>query len=280
MVIGSPRERADQEVRDPALVLGAHLARPVDAAHPHHRGRHAEAAGVVEHVLVGARPWSSRRACGSRAAGPRRRRARARRVARQVGVVGARRGRCRRGRRRPCWCWRRRAACRRRGARSASSRLSVPRTLISKSSTRRDQARRHRDLGGEVEDGAGAARRPRRRPRRRGRRRSTRRIRLGMALAAARRGCASTPGRARASKTSTSWPSLARRSARFEPMKPAPPVTRTGPSRRSRAGPAVMPRVRAARARRGPRRRGRRPPAGRPIRRARRGRRRSPPAGA
>ena len=38
---------------DPALVLGAHLARAVDAAHAQHRGRQAEGAGVVEHVLVG-----------------------------------------------------------------------------------------------------------------------------------------------------------------------------------------------------------------------------------
>lgn len=45
-------ERPDQEVGDPALVLVAHLARTVDAAHPHHRRRDAEAAGVVEDVLV------------------------------------------------------------------------------------------------------------------------------------------------------------------------------------------------------------------------------------
>src|SRR5215207_8690934 len=46
-------ESADQEMRHPALVLGPHLARAIDAAHAHDCGRHAEAAGIVEDVLVG-----------------------------------------------------------------------------------------------------------------------------------------------------------------------------------------------------------------------------------
>src|SRR4051812_43197340 len=46
-------ERADQEVRDPALTLGAHLAMAVDAAHPQHGGGDAEAARVIEDILVG-----------------------------------------------------------------------------------------------------------------------------------------------------------------------------------------------------------------------------------
>src|SRR5207237_8605849 len=46
-------ERADQEVGDPALVLGAHLPLPVDAAHPEYCRRDAETARIIEHVLVG-----------------------------------------------------------------------------------------------------------------------------------------------------------------------------------------------------------------------------------
>ena len=40
-------------MRDPALVLGAVLMRPVDAAHAQHGSRETVAAGVIEHVLVG-----------------------------------------------------------------------------------------------------------------------------------------------------------------------------------------------------------------------------------
>ena len=46
-------ERADQEVRDPALVFGAELARPVDAALAQDGGAQTEGMGVVEDVLVG-----------------------------------------------------------------------------------------------------------------------------------------------------------------------------------------------------------------------------------
>jgi hypothetical protein len=46
-------EGAQQEVGDPALVLGAELALPVDAAHPEHHRAQAVAARVVVHVLVG-----------------------------------------------------------------------------------------------------------------------------------------------------------------------------------------------------------------------------------
>ncbi len=46
-------ERADQEMGDPALVLRSHLPLAVDAAHPEHERRHAEAARVIEHILVG-----------------------------------------------------------------------------------------------------------------------------------------------------------------------------------------------------------------------------------
>ena len=38
---------------DPSLILGPHLAMPVDAAHPQHRGRHAVAARIIQHILVG-----------------------------------------------------------------------------------------------------------------------------------------------------------------------------------------------------------------------------------
>ena len=93
--------RADQEMRDPALVLGAVLVRPVDAAHAEHGGRETEAAGVIEHVLVGGafrtavgavelqRPVSAMPVAGERAWPAR---------------SGSRvpRDRCRRSRRRPC----------------------------------------------------------------------------------------------------------------------------------------------------------------------------------
>ena len=52
-MIGSPCERPDQEMGDPALVFGAELVRPIDAAHAEHRRRQAEGAGIVEHILVG-----------------------------------------------------------------------------------------------------------------------------------------------------------------------------------------------------------------------------------
>src|SRR4051794_9046819 len=40
-------------MRDPALVFGAELARPVDAAHAHHRATQPEHARVVPNILVG-----------------------------------------------------------------------------------------------------------------------------------------------------------------------------------------------------------------------------------
>src|SRR5207302_605341 len=46
-------ERAKQEMRHPSLVLGAELARPVDAAHAEYHGAKAVAARVVKDVLVG-----------------------------------------------------------------------------------------------------------------------------------------------------------------------------------------------------------------------------------
>jgi hypothetical protein len=47
------RERTDQEMGDPALVLGAELAGAVEAAHAEHDGGQTVHACVVEHVLVG-----------------------------------------------------------------------------------------------------------------------------------------------------------------------------------------------------------------------------------
>src|SRR5690242_7830284 len=44
---------ADHEMREPALVLGAVLMRPVDAAHAEDGGRKSIAARVIEDVLVG-----------------------------------------------------------------------------------------------------------------------------------------------------------------------------------------------------------------------------------
>src|SRR5690606_11445562 len=43
----------DEEMRDPALVFGAELARTVDAAHAEHRGGQPKRGGIVENVLIG-----------------------------------------------------------------------------------------------------------------------------------------------------------------------------------------------------------------------------------
>ena len=111
-------------MRDPALVLGAHLARAVDAAHAQHRGRQAEAAGRSRARTGPPRPSSSHRACGNRAGGPRRCRAggwQDRAAHRRRPPSPARR---RPGRHRPCWCWRRSPAraCRRGAAHRAPER--------------------------------------------------------------------------------------------------------------------------------------------------------------
>src|SRR5215217_276483 len=49
---GLAGEGADQEVRNPALIFGAHLARAVDAAHPKNAGRQTKAASVVDDILI------------------------------------------------------------------------------------------------------------------------------------------------------------------------------------------------------------------------------------
>src|SRR3954466_3957475 len=46
-------QHPQQEMRDPALVLGAELTWSVDAAHPQHRRSQAEHARVVGHILIG-----------------------------------------------------------------------------------------------------------------------------------------------------------------------------------------------------------------------------------
>src|SRR5690349_4252650 len=51
---GPTGDRLSHEMRDPPLVSRAALMRPVDAAHPQHHGRHAETAGPIEHILIGA----------------------------------------------------------------------------------------------------------------------------------------------------------------------------------------------------------------------------------
>jgi hypothetical protein len=119
----------------------------------------------------------------------------------------------------------RHAAARRRSAPAA---LKVPRRLTSKSSCGSIRlvvtATWRRD---------GRPRQPRRPPRDTRQRPGYRPIRCRT-----RPGCrrsshlrfSPTPGRARASRTATSCPSCASRSARLEPMKPAPPVIRTAPA--------------------------------------------------
>ena len=58
-------QRADQEMRDPALVLGAVLVRPVDAAHAEHRGRAGRSCGRSRARTDRRHPSSSRRGCGT-----------------------------------------------------------------------------------------------------------------------------------------------------------------------------------------------------------------------
>src|SRR4051794_27602013 len=151
-------ESADQKMRHPALVLGPHLAWAIDAAHAHDRGRHAEAAGIVEDVLVGG---ALRAAIGrveiERAILADALRAH-RRIARQIGVVGrveddvgeiavdlVGRGEDERGRVVP-------PAQRLEEAERA---LHVDVEILA----RRDEARRHRDLRREMEHRLGVPRR-------------------------------------------------------------------------------------------------------------------------
>ena len=153
------------------------------------------------------RPWSSHRACGSRAArsslmpcarmrgrpahsaSPRRSSATSGEIA--IDLVGA--GEDERHRLRLA------------GAAHRAGR-SVPREVDVEILARVDQAGRHRDLGGEVEHGRGVAAPPPRPPPRRGCRRRTARIRSPWRRFSQSR-LASTPGRVSASKTRTSWPS-------------------------------------------------------------------------
>src|SRR5437763_9384648 len=53
---------ADEEVCDPALIFGAELMRPVDAAHSEDHGRQPKGSRVVEDVLVGSTFGTSIRA--------------------------------------------------------------------------------------------------------------------------------------------------------------------------------------------------------------------------
>ncbi len=57
-----PFDRTDQEMGDPALVLRPHLPLPIDATHAQYGGGHAEAAAIIEDILV-SRPF--RTAIGS-----------------------------------------------------------------------------------------------------------------------------------------------------------------------------------------------------------------------
>ena len=121
---------------DPALVFGAELVRPVDAAHAKDDRRQAERARVVEHVLVGRALRAAVRAVEVERA--RLSRCRARRPTRPRHVAQAAlaqrdivevavdlvRGR------------EQQAAADRASARIASSRFSVPRALTSKSCER------------------------------------------------------------------------------------------------------------------------------------------------
>ncbi len=262
-------------MRDPALVLGPALARPVDAAHAQHGGGQAETAGGLEHVLV-------RRALGA-AIG----RVEIERPAFADAVVADIRVDWHIGVGGPLQLHVGEIAIDLVRAREDEGHgLAAPAQRIQQAEgaaevdveilARVDQAGRHRDLGGEVEHGCGVLHRI-----------LDRRAVADVGLHAresrfpwrrmSQSRLASTPGRASASRTTTSWPSEASRSARLEPMKPAPPVTRTGPVRDTVSpgcrccccGAALMPPVPASRVPAGPRRRGRARSGGPPIRRVR-----------
>src|SRR3546814_12853777 len=48
----SPLQGADQEMRDPALILRPHLPPAVDAAHAQHSGGQIETACIIQPILV------------------------------------------------------------------------------------------------------------------------------------------------------------------------------------------------------------------------------------
>ena len=230
-------ERRDEEVRDPALILGAELARAIDAAHPQHRRRDGVDPGVVQHVLVGG---ALRAAVGAveverqalveavgepaeRLGAPRRRLQLRRGFQVAVDLVGGGEDqRDRRSRRR----------------RMASSTFKVPPALTAKSL--RGSARL-------VVTATCAARW------------TTRLARATTSCTAyasrtspltkltrapwrpmSQSTFSSTWSRARASKMITCSPARARRSAMLVPMKPAPPVISTpGLALRTCAGPSV-----------------------------------------
>src|SRR5947209_7168675 len=47
-----PAKRAVDKMRDPALILRAHLMRAIDAAHAQHRRQQIEASGIIQNVLI------------------------------------------------------------------------------------------------------------------------------------------------------------------------------------------------------------------------------------
>ena len=144
-------------MRQPALILSAVLMRPVDAAHAENSGREPIAAGIVEYVLIGRAFRAAvgavelqRAALGDAAA----RQLTARHIAasgcRQVDVVDRAVYLVRRGEDQP-----------RIGAVSAQRLQQIERAagIDGKVLFRIFEARRHRDLSGEMKHGAGLGKR-------------------------------------------------------------------------------------------------------------------------
>ena len=167
-------------------------------------------------------PSSSRRGCGSRAARPRRRRTGGRR--RRSGRR-ARRPRCARGCRRPCW-----SSCRGRRAgppaavRTASRTLNVPRALVSKSVAGVGDAGGDGHLRGQVEHGVGIGVLGQQRRASPPASRTSAWTNVVTPCPRSQSRLVVAPRRLRLSTTTTWCPAWWNRAAAWQPMKPAPPV--------------------------------------------------------
>ena len=204
---GRPPAVAQQaaEDRDHAGLAERVLARAVDVAEPQGDAGEAVEALVQRQVALGRVLALAVGGAAARSARPRR-----------AAAAGPRPRR--RSRRR----WRRRRRGRAPAARAASSTLAVPPTLIAASKAGSASDLRTSIWAARWKTPRAAARRPARSARRR----------RGCRARPARRPPASAPSRfsrrpvERSSTTVTSSPRASSASTRFEPMKPAPPVTR------------------------------------------------------
>ncbi len=214
--VGRPaRPQQAAEDRDHPGLAERVLARPVDVAEPQGDPGEPVEALVERQVALGGEL--------ALAVGGHRR---DRRAPRRAAAA------CPRPRRRSRRRWRRSTTRRRRAARAASSTLAVPPTLIEASKAGSCDRLADVDLGGEVEDrlGPALAGQARSAP-------AASRMSISTSSAPAARAPSRFSRRPveRSSTTVTSSPRASRASTRFEPMKPAPPVTKHLIRRRSYA---------------------------------------------